>query len=45
MGSQVITVHGNGHAHVGVGNAAVDDAVVEYLRTGVAPVTDLPGLN
>ena len=45
MGSQVITVHGNGHAHVGVGNTAVDDAVVEYLRTGIAPVTDLPGLN
>lgn len=45
MRSQVITVHGNGHGHVATGNQAVDDAVVSYLRTGVAPVADVPGVN
>ncbi len=43
MGSHVITVHGPGHGQVGMGNAAVDEAVVEYLRTGRTEVTDLPG--
>lgn len=44
MGSHVITVHGPGHGHVGMGNQAVDAAVVEYLRTGATDITDLPGL-
>ena len=45
MGAHVITVHGPGHGHVGMGNAAVDAAVVEYLRTGHTAVTDLPGIH
>ncbi|MGO1948185.1 MAG: alpha/beta fold hydrolase [Mycobacteriaceae bacterium] len=42
MGSHVITVDGPGHAQVGVGNAAVDDAVVEYLREGRTDVSSAP---
>lgn len=45
MNTQLVTVHGNGHTHVGVGNQAVDDIVVEYLRTGVSPATDAPGVQ
>ena len=29
----------------GFGHTAVDDVVVDYLRTGETTVTDLPGLN
>ncbi|HIW91940.1 MAG TPA: alpha/beta hydrolase [Candidatus Corynebacterium avicola] len=42
MGSHVITVNGPGHGQVGVGNQVVDDAVVEYLRTGSTDVTSAP---
>lgn len=45
MGSHVITVHGAGHGQVGFGNTAVDEAVVEYLRTGSTDVTDVPGVE
>lgn len=45
MNSQLVTVHGNGHGQVATGNQAVDDAVVEYLRTGQAPTADLPGIS
>lgn len=45
MNTQMVTVHGNGHAHVAVGNDAVDDIVVEYLRTGVSPATEAPGIS
>ena len=44
MGAHVVTVHGPGHGHVGLGNQAVDDIVVEYLRTGSTAATDAPGL-
>lgn len=44
MGAHVVTVHGPGHGHVGLGNQAVDDIVVEYLRTGATTATDAPGL-
>ena len=43
MGSQLVTVHGPGHGHVGLGNKAVDQIVVDYLRTGRAEATDAPG--
>lgn len=43
MGSHVITVDGPGHAQVGVGNRALDDVVVDYLRTGSTEVTAMPG--
>ncbi|QGU04326.1 alpha/beta hydrolase [Corynebacterium comes] len=45
MNAHVVTVHGNGHGHVGLGNAAVDEVVVEYLRTGRTDTTDVPGVN
>lgn len=45
MGTQLVTVNGPGHGHVGMGNKAVDDIVVQYLRTGVAPATEAPGLS
>ena len=45
MNAHVITVNGAGHGHVGMGNTAVDDAVVDYLRTGTTSVTEVPGLN
>ena len=45
MNAHVITVHGNGHGHVGLGNTAVDEAVVEYLRTGSTATTDVDGVN
>lgn len=45
MGAHVVTVHGPGHGHVALGNKAVDDTVVEYLRHGRTSVTDLPGLR
>lgn len=43
MGAHLITVHGPGHGQVGIHNAAVDNAVVEYLRTGQTALTDAPG--
>lgn len=45
MDAHVVTVHGPGHGHVGLGNAAVDEAVVEYLRTGHTDTTDVDGVN
>ncbi|MGP6173467.1 alpha/beta hydrolase [Corynebacterium sp. A21] len=45
MNSHFVTVHGAGHGQVALGNEAVDQTVVEYLRTGTTEVTDLPGLN
>lgn len=45
MRAHVVTVHGPGHGQVGTGNKAVDDVVVEYLRTGHTGVTDVPGLH
>lgn len=42
MGAHVITVGGGDHGQVAKGNAAVDDAVVEYLRTGRTAVTQAP---
>jgi secreted hydrolase len=43
MNSQLITVNSFRHGHVGMGNDAVDKAVVEYLRTGNSPITEAPG--
>ncbi len=43
MGTQLVTVHGPGHGHVARGNAAVDNIVVEYLRTGKVNQHDAPG--
>ncbi|WJY67824.1 Tripeptidyl aminopeptidase precursor [Corynebacterium auris] len=43
MGSHLVTVHGPGHGHVGLGNAAVDRIVVDYLRSGEVHTTDAPG--
>ncbi|AWB85045.1 alpha/beta hydrolase [Corynebacterium liangguodongii] len=43
MGSHLVTVHGPGHGHVGLGNKAVDRIVIDYLRTGRTEVTDAPG--
>lgn len=43
MNSHLLTVHGPGHGHVGFGHGAVDDVVVDYLRTGETTVTSLPG--
>lgn len=43
MGSHMVTVHGPGHGHVGFGNEAVDQVVVDYLRTGHVEATDAPG--
>lgn len=45
MNAQVLTVHGNGHGHVAWGNEAVDEVVVDYLRTGRVETTDVAGLN
>ncbi|WP_312982334.1 alpha/beta fold hydrolase [Corynebacterium sp.] len=42
MNSHVITVDGPGHAQVGVGNTVVDEAVMDYLRTGATDVTAAP---
>ena len=42
MGAHVITVDGGDHGQVAKGNAAVDDAVIEYLRTGHTDVTWAP---
>lgn len=43
MNSHIVTVHGPGHGHVGMGNPAVDEYVVEFLRTGKLGAFDLPG--
>lgn len=43
MGSQLVTVHGPGHGHVGLGNKVVDRIVVDYLRSGEVHTTDAPG--
>lgn len=45
MGAQEVTVHGPGHGHFANFNPAVDEIVVEYLRTGVAPATEAPGVS
>lgn len=45
MNAHVVTVNGAGHGHVGLGNAAVDEIVVDYLRDGQVTVTEVPGLN
>lgn len=45
MNAQVLTVHGPGHGHVAMGNKAVDDIVVDYLRTGNVSTHDVPGLH
>ncbi|NLA55629.1 MAG: alpha/beta hydrolase, partial [Corynebacterium humireducens] len=45
MNAHVVTVNGSGHGHVGLGNAAVDEIVVDYLRDGQVTVTEVPGLN
>lgn len=42
MGAHVITVDGGDHGQVAKGNTVVDDAVVEYLRTGHTGVTHAP---
>ncbi|MGN7158124.1 alpha/beta hydrolase [Dietzia cercidiphylli] len=42
MGAHVLTVEGGDHGQVAKGNAIVDDAVVEYLRTGHTGVTHAP---
>lgn len=42
MGAHVITVEGGDHGQVAKGNQVVDDAVVEYLRTGHTGVTHAP---
>ena len=38
----MITVAGGDHGQVAKGNTVVDDAVVEYLRTGRTDVTEAP---
>ena len=43
MQSRVVTVHGPGHGHFAVGNHAVDQIVVDYLRTGEVHTADAPG--
>ena len=44
MNAHVVTVHGPGHGHVGNGNKAVDDIVIDYLRSGKTPEqADAPG--
>ena len=47
MNAHVITVNGSGHGHVGLGNEAVDNSVVEYLRSGSVEglPSEVPGLN
>lgn len=42
MGAHMITVAGGDHGQVAKGNTVVDDAVVEYLRTGHTAVTHAP---
>ena len=42
MGAQMITVASGDHGQVAKGNTVVDDAVVEYLRTGRTDVTEAP---
>lgn len=43
MHSHVVTVHGPGHGQFATGNGAIDDIVMEYLRTGHINTTDAPG--
>ena len=43
MHSHVVTVHGPGHGQFATGNGAVDDIVMDYLRTGHINTTDAPG--
>lgn len=44
MQSRVVTVHGPGHGHFALGNKAVDEIGVHYLRTGEVTTADAPGL-
>lgn len=43
MNSHLVTVHGPGHGHVGRGNKAVDQQVINYLRTGELGPVNQPG--
>ena len=43
MQSRVVTVHGPGHGHFAMGNQAVNQIVVDYLRTGEVHTADAPG--
>ena len=45
MGAHVVTVHGPGHGHFALGNRAVDEVAIEYLRTGSTNVSDAPGFD
>ena len=42
MGAHMMTVDGGDHGQVAKGNQVVDDAVIEYLRTGNTDVTWAP---
>ncbi|AWH92824.1 alpha/beta hydrolase [Dietzia lutea] len=42
MGAHMVTVDGGDHGQVAKGNTVVDDAVVEYLRTGHTALTSAP---
>lgn len=42
MGAHMITVEGGDHGQVAKGNQVVDDAVIDYLRTGTTDVTWAP---
>lgn len=44
MNTQFVTVNGPGHGHVALGNEAVDQLVVDYLRTGTTDVSEVPGV-
>lgn len=43
MLSHLVTIHGPGHGHVGMGNPAVDEQVVRFLQTGELGPVDQPG--
>lgn len=45
MGAHQVTVNGPGHGHFALGNKAVDDIVVDYLRAGHTAATSAPGLH
>lgn len=44
MDAHVVTVHGPGHGHAALENDAVDELVIEYLRTGRTDITDVDGI-
>lgn len=43
MNSQFVTVNSLRHGHVGLRNKAVDDVVINYLRTGEVTEFEVPG--